>query len=103
MQTRSQVWLIARKLHRFAFSTLTRSASEARGFRRFFLAGASGWCCSFFAMSLRVRETHHVDSTFGPSNGAFHAPYLVESTGSRTRSETSSAPKLVLTTYSAMD
>ena len=26
--------------------------------------------------SSRVRETHHVDSTIQPSNGAFHAPYL---------------------------
>ena len=60
---RNGVWPIAKKLQRFAFSTLTRSASEARGFRRFFLAGASGWCCSFFAMSHmsnnRQTETGH--------------------------------------------
>ena len=23
-----------------------------------------------------MRETHHLDSTFQPPNGAFHAPYL---------------------------
>jgi molybdate/tungstate transport system ATP-binding protein len=26
----------------------------------------------------RVRETHHVDSTSEPANGAFHAPYLAD-------------------------
>ena len=42
-----------------------------------FLETAVNSTDTIVAESSRVRETHHVDSTFQPPNGAFHAPYLI--------------------------